>query len=447
MTRAPHQRPAHVPTLDSTDPKGRSRPRIDAAEKRGGSSVERTRVDGCPGVLAMHEAADGHLARIRVPGGRLSARQLDAIAELSADGNGIVEITARANFQVRGLAPGCDATAGRLLAAAGLLPSREHERARNIIASPLAGRHPSSLAGTDEVVDAIDYGLCADTALRRLPGRFLFAVDDGSGPLLGQRADVTLVAEPAGSGNPMFRLILDGVRTNECVCADEAGAVALAAARAFLEVRDAQGTGAWRICELSAGAAGVARHIGVLLDPVASHRRTLVIQPGIVEQRDGHLAVTALAPLGRLSREALHALATVSRIRGHGVRISPWRTVTLVDVARADGDAARRDLAGAGLVAEPGSGWQGLSACAGLGACAKANADVRAAAARRARDRDGRSPDEHWSACERRCGEPRAVAVSAVATGGRIVVSRAGARRQAGDLGEALALLATGAPA
>lgn len=436
-----------MPTLHSTGTNGRQGSHTDATGELAGIGAARARADACPGVLVMHEAEDGHLARIRVPGGRLSVSQLDAVAELSADGNGIVEITARANLQVRGLAPGCGATAGRLLAAAGLLPSYEHERARNIIASPLAGRHPSSLAGTDEVVDAIDHGLCADAALRRLPGRFLFAVDDGSGALLAQRADVTLVAEPASSGNPMFRLILDGVRTNERVCADQAAAAALAAARAFLEVRDAQGTGAWRVCELSAGAAGVARRIGVLLDPVASHRRTLVIQPGIVEQRDGRLAVTALAPLGRLSREALHALATVSRTRGAGVRISPWRTVTLVDVAPARGDAARCDLEGAGLVAEPGSGWQGLSACAGLGACAKANADVRAAAARRARDRDDESPAEHWSGCERRCGEPRGVAVSAVATGGRIVVSRAGARQEAGDLGEALALLATGAPA
>lgn len=406
----------------------------------------RTGGDGCPGVLLTHEAEDGHLTRIRVPGGRLSAGQLEATAELSATGNGIVEITARGNLQVRGLAAGSVASGARLLRAAGLLPSGEHERARNIVASPLAGRHPSSLADTDEVVDALDHGLCADAALAGLSGRFLFAIDDGSGALFEQRADVALMAEADDSGRPLFRLILDGAPTDRRVHTDQAAAAALAAAHAFLEVRDAEGTGAWRVSELSEGAVAVAARLGVGLNPRAPEGRRLAIQPGIVTQRDGNFTVTALAPLGRLSPGALLQLAAVARRHGGGVRISPWRTLTLVDIAPGRRDVAQRDLEAAGLIVEPGGGWQGLSACAGLGACAKANADVRDAATQRARERDGQSPAEHWSACERRCGEPRGVAVSAVAVGRRIVVSRAGVREEAGDLAGALALLAAGAP-
>lgn len=431
-----------MPTHRSTDANGVSSGRPDAA-----GAAMRTGADACPGVVVTHEAQDGHLARIRVPGGRLSAGQLEAVAEFSVGGNGIVEITGRANLQVRGLAPGCGAAGGRLLDAVGLLPSREHERVRNILANPLAGRHPSSLVDTDDVVDDLDHRLCADATLGALPSRFLFAVDDGSGVLLGQRADVTLVAERVGPGTPMFRLVLDGVRTDERVRADQAGAAALAAAHAFLQARDAHGGGAWRVSEIPGGAAALAGHLGVRLEPDTDRRGIPVIRPGIVEQRDGDFAVTALAPLGRLTRETLHVLAAVVRRHGDGVRISPWRTLTLVDVAPVRRGAARRDLEVAGLVAEPGSGWEGLSACAGLGACAKANADVRVAAARRVLDRDGESPAEHWSGCERRCGESPAVAVSAVATGGRIVVSRAGARQEAADPDEALVLLAAGTPA
>ena len=64
---------------------------------------------------------------------------------------------------------------------------------RNILASPVAGRHPRSVAAVDDLVTELDQTLCTVPALAELSGRFLFAVDDGSG-LVGHAADVTLVA-------------------------------------------------------------------------------------------------------------------------------------------------------------------------------------------------------------------------------------------------------------
>jgi sulfite reductase beta subunit-like hemoprotein len=97
------------------------------------------------------------------------------------------------------------------------------------------------------------------------------------------------------------------------------------------------------------------------------------------------------------------------------VRVSPWRTLTFVDV-RADATTGLlADLEQIGLIASDTSGWAGLSACAGLGACARALTDVRAEATARAAVRDAGSPTEHWSACERRCGEPADVGIRFVA--------------------------------
>jgi sulfite reductase beta subunit-like hemoprotein len=106
------------------------------------------------------------------------------------------------------------------------------------------------------------------------------------------------------------------------------------------------------------------------------------------------------------------ALATNAATHGGEVRISPWRTVTLPDVQGFSLQAARRDLAACGLVLDRGSGWHGLTACAGLGACARARVDVRALAARRAAERRPHDPPEHWAACERACGRPPGVDVS-----------------------------------
>ncbi|HZV73746.1 MAG TPA: hypothetical protein VFF79_08530 [Conexibacter sp.] len=393
--------------------------------------------DACPGLLRLHAAEDGALARVRVPGGRLSPAQLEAIAAAAALGSGLVELTGRANVQVRGLPADAGAPLARLLADAGLLPSPVHDRVRNVLASPLDGRHPHAHAGTDAIVRELDRGVCDDPVLAQLPGRFLFAVDDGSGLALSRDADVALAAVDAET----LVLLLAGVPTTVRVAPAEAAAVAVAAARAFLDESAAACTAAWRIRELPDGGAGIARRLGARLEPASVARRSPRLAQGVARQRDGRVAVTALAPLGRLEPGAAERLAVLAA-RWGDVRISPWRTVTVLDVLPREADAAQRDLAACDLVPAPDSGWAALSACAGMGACAKARFDVRAAAARRAGQRTHGMPAEHWSACERRCGEPRDATLSVAAEGERLAVSMGDRRRTVATLEDAVELLA-----
>ncbi|MEN3357780.1 MAG: precorrin-3B synthase, partial [Mycobacteriales bacterium] len=153
--------------------------------------------DACPGVLRLLDAADGGLARVRVVGGFLTGRALSTLADAADElGDGRAELTSRGNVQLRGLAAGAGAELGARLHAAGLWPSRSHERVRNIVASPLAGLDRGrDLSG---LVHALDEALCATPRLTELSGRFLFAVDDGRGDVAHLNADVLIQA----SGNP-----------------------------------------------------------------------------------------------------------------------------------------------------------------------------------------------------------------------------------------------------
>lgn len=392
---------------------------------------ERTRRDRCPGVLALHMAADGWLARVRVPGGRLSSRALLALADAAEElGNGLVDLTSRANVQLRGLAPTAASALAEPLAAAGLLPSATHDRARNVLASPLAGRAPGALDAVDDVVERLAAQVVDSHRLRELPARFCFLVDDGTGAGREIGPDVTLVARGGGR----FGLALDGRPLVFEGDRDTAVAAAVAVAEAFVALRG----DAWRLSETPGGAAAVAATLGLTLAPVTRAARTRGFAPGAVAQRDGRVALTALAPLGQLQPSPLRALAAMS----DDVRLSTRRTVTLVDLDPAAVAARRAALGAAGLVLDGDSGWVGLTACAGTAGCSRALADVRAAAQQRARMRAASDPPEHWAACERRCGEVPGTPVTVAALAGGDVEVRHDARAlRAPSLAGAAALL------
>jgi precorrin-3B synthase len=368
--------------------------------------VTRPAADRCPGALRLHEARDGFLARVRLPGGRVDRTGLRALADAADQlGNGFVDLTVRANVQLRGLAPGAGEELATRIAAAGLLPSFPHERVRNIFASPLAGRDPAASIDARPLVDALDRAICADPGLTRLSGRFAFAVEDGSGAVMGLDRDVALA--PAGDAIALHVGDLDtGLRAGP----DDAAAMAAAAARAFLaELGDAA---AWRVADLPQGAARVAERLrgsraeGVA-EVAAPPARSVAPPPppgpaGPVPQPDGRVALAAVPPLGRMRAQALRLLADLRR----EARVSVWRTVVVPDIPPGAVREAAAALHTLGLDASPGSAWLGLSACAGAAGCAEALADVRADAAARAGRRGAGAPPEHWAGCGRRCGTP-----------------------------------------
>src|SRR4051812_41689149 len=159
----------------------------------------RVRADACPGVFAPHDAADGPLARVRLPGGAVSAPQLRALADCAeACGDGDLHLTSRGNVQLRGVTrPGL----ATRLTDAGLLPSPSHERVRNILASPLSGVR-GGLADVRGLAASLDAVLCATPELAELPGRFLFAFDDGRGDVAAEGADVCWRGGDRGRGPP-----------------------------------------------------------------------------------------------------------------------------------------------------------------------------------------------------------------------------------------------------
>ena len=118
---------------------------------------------------------------------------------------------------------------------------------------------------------------------------------------------------------------------------DDAPALAVDAARAFLAVAEQAGhAGAWRVADVPDGPDLVAERLGATVVAAASGVAPAVVPLGLVDQADGRCAVTVLPPLARLDRAMLDALVALGR---DDVRASTRRTLSFVDVP-AD-DAAR----------------------------------------------------------------------------------------------------------
>jgi precorrin-3B synthase len=379
-------------------------------------------------VLRLAEAADGFIARVRLPGGLVFAEQLQVLAWLAGElGDGRIELTSRGNVQLRGLAADAAWPLTDALWQAGLLPSPSHDRVRNVLASPLAGldRGP----GLTGIVRALDDALCARPRLAELSGRFLFAVDDGRGDVAGLGADVVATVRPDGAvvnglsvrqaGVPGKDVLADGALDTGSAgtggMRDAVVAAMLACAEAFIGLREELGSAAWRVADLPGGAGhvrdAVSARLGLAACPEERGAAPTARPVGLVAaQEAGRDSVVLLAPLGRLTAEQLSWVA--DRVAGQAARITPWRSVVLPRLADAPGVLG--EAAGLGFGTDEASPWLRVTACAGRPGCASALADVQADAAEFAARWPGRIV--HVSGCARHCGRPAATEVDVTAT-------------------------------
>jgi len=406
----------------------------------------------CPGALNAVPALDGLLVRIRTPGGLISIAQVRALAHAARTfGDGRLDITARASVQVRGIGIDALAPLARALEAAGLLPSRSHDRVRNIVAPALAGFDPGEMLDVVPLVRELDAAIVASPVLAELPAKFAFGFDSGApGPAV--RGDLTLRAERDPVSGDVVMALAVGDRPSGLAVAPACAPRALVCA-ALAALDAARTFGApdrlWRLAHVPAADAPI---VATVREYAVPFERALPIgaqraRPdplGVLPSRNaGRAVLVPSIPLGRLTAAQLDGLAALADATGAEIRLGPWRGVALCDVPGAEIDRAARELAGLGLPLDGRDGFAGLAACAGIAGCAHALADVRGdartiAAARRG---SGPSPTVHLAGCAKRCGMRRGAGVDLVATpeGYEVLVAGRLVRRGASSVAACLA--------
>ncbi|MEJ6019744.1 precorrin-3B synthase [Corynebacterium sp. H113] len=374
---------------------------------------QRDRVDGCPGSRRVHIAADGAIGRLRFPGGLLPAPGFAVLADLADNfGDGDIHFTSRGNLQIRGIrnASGfADAAAEEKL-----VPYPSHDRVRNILQSPMTGR-VGGRADVSQMVKDFDAALCADESLASLPGRTLFAFDDGRGDVLAEAPDLGLVA----LGDDEVELIIGGVASGVVVTQEHAVDAVMEATRQWAQQR---GT-AWRVAEADAtvdlagavvdalGDGAQWREPSTLADFSPAGRPEKPV--GWIEQPDGLISLAAGLRFGILPARLARAIAQTQTT----VHVTPWYSLIMHDLQEEVAEQVVRVMAPNGLIFDRKSSWLKVTACTGRPGCEKSLADTRGDAAHAIAA--GKLPDGrvHFSGCERRCGRPKGGYFDYLATG------------------------------
>jgi precorrin-3B synthase len=341
----------------------------------------------CPGALQPMRSGDGLVVRIRPRGGRIEAEQATGIAELAGQyGNGLIDLTNRANLQIRGVGDASHPPLMEGLGRLGLLDrDPDTEVRRNVLVTPFwtAGDEIASIAAELERALA--------TGPTGLPTKFGFGIDCGRERVLaGASADVRIECDTAG------QLIVraDGAELGRPVARTEAVDVALRLAEWFVKSGGAKGGRGRMAAYIGAGA----RPPEALCGRARPARGLALPHPGLYPQ--GAMFGTVF---GQLTHTTLGRLGNCAG----GLRMTPWRMILAEGLSEVP--------CFEGLVAQADDPILRVAACSGAPRCREAHADTRALAIALAPliPSDARL---HVSGCIKGCAYSGAASITIVAT-------------------------------
>ncbi len=378
----------------------------------------------CPGALRPMPAKDGLLLRLRLSCGVLSSDAARLLARAGRDhGNGLFDLSSRANLQMRGVSERNLPELTRLLDDLGLLDQdAAAEAIRNVLASPLAESE------TRQIATSLEAALVRQTEIHALPGKFGFLIDDGGALSLSRiPADVRFDYSAAQNA---FAVAIGGEAADATFlgyCApSEIVDAALRLARAFLRLGSflAEPPRRMRELVLRCDAGSIAAAAGFRLTPRPKRETSAEPCPiGLTELAPEKFCFGVGAPFGRLDARMLETISSAAEIFGQGeVRLTPWRAGLLPCVDAAQEAALKAHFAAAAFVTDPADPRLAVAACGGAAACESGatptheDALALAPIARRLQDK---GVALHISGCAKGCARQAPTPYTLVANAGR----------------------------
>lgn len=360
--------------------------------------------NACPGLFYGIAAQDGFLIRLRTPGGWLNSPQGKAIATWLEPWQSTIQVTNRANLQIRGLQKSPSLKEFQTLQKLGLAaPNPSIDHLRNIMSSPTAGIDCQELIDTRPLVHELDNFIQNYPSIAQLSPKFSIGIDGGGVVAIGTRStmawqhrynEIHLSAIAVNNRGVAFRLALAGDKqlyeTDLLIEPENCLAVVKALVTVYIDYvqqtpnikgkkpRMKQLLKDWGLAKyLEQVNSQLHRNSTGIIDWQEYQQATDSTQPyfhlGIHPQKQPGLSYIGLSlRLGQLTANQLWGLAALSETFGSGqLRLTPWQTVILPDIPDEKISELLPKLASLGLSASPG--WDGgIVACSGKPGCAAA---------------------------------------------------------------------------
>jgi len=344
----------------------------------------------CPGAYRPMMAADGLVVRIRPRLSELSGLAALGLCALAQRyGRGALELTNRANVQIRGVAEKNHEALLQALNGLGLLDADPFEEARrNILVTPFWQQGDA----THQIAKTLLAGL---SDLPKLPAKVGFAVDCGPAPVLSRdSADIRVERCAAG-----LIVRADGMSAGRLVTRETL-------MPAFMEMAH------W----LAARVTPDRRRMATVItdDPLPqAWCDTQAAAPAAPPQVGaGQAGALVGAAFGQLDAVALVALIQTQDLSA--IRTTPWRMLFLPEGAVPDGTE---------FVTTPEDPLMRVDACVGMPHCAMASVETRKFAHNLAPLVAGRL---HVSGCAKGCARKQSAETTLVGRNGAFDIIRAG---------------------
>lgn len=375
----------------------------------------------CPSTLKPMETGDGWLVRLHPPGARLTPAGLIRVAALAAEhGNGLLEISARANLQVRGVTPESHPILVAQLLAERLVDEHDGDGPQRLtLVSPLAEVGLIDAIGLSERIET------EGRTVSGLPPKFSIILDDG-GPssLDALPSDLRLVGVAKG----IVALGFADRRWHGPLPEAEAASTVETILRSFASLHRGAPERIRRMRDLSDDALAALTQLPEIAPPA---RRPPARRAGLFAMADDRHAALIGLPFGRCGAERLTQLAAAAP-DDSDIRLSPWRGLAFRGLAYGDAERLLKFADAFGLITRDDDPRLSVQACAGSPACSRAEAPTMADAARLAEataDLLAQGATLHVSGCVKSCAHPGVAELTLVGHGGRYDVIPGGTAR------------------
>jgi ferredoxin-nitrite reductase len=197
------------------------------------------------GLFFLTPVKDAFMARLRIPGGVVKTFQLRELGRIAQElTSGYVQITTRANFQMRLIQPADAPEFLRRIQGIGLhTRGAGADNIRNLTANPTAGIDPVELIDVMPFVHDLAHVIINDRSFYDLPRKFNIAYDGGG--LIGAVEDTNDIGVKAVKvgGEILFRVALGGATGHKAFARDlgvvvppaQINKVVIAIVRVFIE--------------------------------------------------------------------------------------------------------------------------------------------------------------------------------------------------------------------